>query len=158
MLIVTVFFALLLIEIILFVFIRKRQRKRRVGKRYIFLTLALFILLWIVTIRFVVFPPVKDIPTTGSCSIGSLDYWVDEDRSDPYLGEGTVRELQVRKWYPLDSNEELPVIIASHGSCGTIDNNVSLYRELASHGYTVLAVCHPGQDAGTGKLTTEAFR
>ena len=53
----------------------------------------------------------------------------------------------MRKWHPLDSKEELPVIIASHGSCGTIDNNVSLYRELASHGYTVLAVCHPGQAA-----------
>lgn len=43
----------------------------------------------------------------------------------------------MRKWHPLDSKEELPVIIASHGSCGTIDNNVSLYRELASNGYTV---------------------
>ncbi len=56
-------------------------------------------------------------------------------------------ELQIRKWYPLNAEENLPVIIASHGSCGTIDNNASLYRELASHGYTVLAVCHPGQTA-----------
>ena len=147
MLIVSAFFGLLLIEIILFVFIRKRQRKRQNEENCILLTLALFILLWIVTVWFVVFPPVRDIPTTGSCSIESVDYWVDEDRADPYLGEGTTRELQVRKWYPLDPNEELPVIIASHGSCGTIDNNISLYRELASHGYTVLAVCHPGQAA-----------
>ena len=51
----------------------------------------------------------------------------------------------MRKWSPIDCNDDNPVIIASHGSCGTIDNNVSLYRELASHGYIVLAVGHPGQ-------------
>ena len=38
----------------------------------------------------------------------------------------------------------LPVGIASHGSCGSRDNNRSLYREFASHGYVVLAVSHPG--------------
>ena len=44
-------------------------------------------------------------------------------------------------------SEEKPVFVASHGSCGTIDNNLTLYKELASHGYTVLAVAHPGQAA-----------
>lgn len=39
---------------------------------------------------------------------------------------------------------KLPVVIASHGSCGSIDNNLSLYRELASQGYVILAVGHPG--------------
>ncbi len=144
---VSAFIVLLFIEIILFVFIRKRLRKSEARKGCLLLTLFLFILLWIITLKFVVFPPVRDIPVTGSYSIESLDYWVDEGRTDPYLGEGTNREPQVRKWCPLDSKDELPVIFASHGSCGTIDNNVSLYRELASHGYTVLAVCHPGQAA-----------
>ncbi len=144
-LLVSAFFVLMLVEIILFVFVRKRQRKKGTGKWYRIVMLILFVLLWAVTFKFAVFPPVREIPTTGSCLIGFSDYWVDEDRTDPYSGEGTLRELQVRKWYPLDSKNELPVIIASHGSCGTIDNNVSLYRELASHGYTVLAVGHPGQ-------------
>ena len=78
--------------------------------------------------------------------IVSEDYWVTEDRTDPYTNDGP-RQVQVRKWYPVDCDEEHPVAIASHGSCGTIDNNVSLYRELASHGYIVLAVAHPGQAA-----------
>ena len=147
MLLVSLFFVLLLTEILLFFFIRKRQRKQETKKRIRILTLILFLLLWIVTIKYAVFPPVREIPVTGMYQVEASDYWIDEGRPDPYSGEGTVRELQVRKWIPLDANEKLPVIIASHGSCGTIDNNISLYRELASHGYTVLAVCHPGQAA-----------
>ena len=54
--------------------------------------------------------------------------------------------MQVRVWYPRGDGHPavtLPVVVASHGSCGSIDNNRSLYRELASHGYVVLAVSHP---------------
>lgn len=70
-----------------------------------------------------------------------------EDKEDPFLKDGSPREVQVRVWYSKDYDSpdtKLPVIVASHGSCGTIDNNRSLYRELASHGYVVLAVSHPG--------------
>lgn len=123
---VSVFIIVLLIEIVLFVMIKKVQRKKETKKPYRFLTLVLFILIWAVTIRFIVFPPTREIPTTGAYQIESLDYWIDEDRADPYLDDGTMRQLQVRKWYPVNSNESHPVIIASHGSCGTIDNNVSL--------------------------------
>ena len=144
---VGVFFLLLIIEIVVFIFIKKRHRKAETKKRYRLLTLALFLFIWGITIRYMLFPPMKEIETTGSYQIASTDYWIKEDKEDPYLENGEMRELQVRKWYPVDSNEKLPVIIASHGSCGTIDNNVSLYKEMASHGYTVLAVCHPGQAA-----------
>ena len=89
----------------------------------------------------------KEIPTTEEYRITSEDYWVNEDKTDPYFRNGRNRQLQVRKWYPIDCTEDKPVIVASHGSCGTIDNNRTLYRELASHGYTVLAVAHPGQAA-----------
>ena len=101
----------------------------------------------IVALKFILFPPAKEIPVTGKYGIASEDYWVNEDKADPYSGNSSNRQLQVRRWYPVNCTEEKPVIVASHGSCGTIDNNVSLYRELASHGYTVLAVAHPGQAA-----------
>lgn len=100
-----------------------------------------------VVIKFILFPPVKQLPTTGQYQITSVDYWVTENRSDPYFDDRECRQLQVRRWHPIDCTEDKPVIVASHGSFGTIDNNVSLYRELASHGYTVLAVVHPGQAA-----------
>lgn len=94
----------------------------------------------IVALRFILFPPTKEIPTTGEYRITSEDYWVNEDKTDPYFRNGRNRQLQVRRWYPIDCTEDKPIVVASHGSCGTIDNNRTLYRELASHGYTVLAV------------------
>lgn len=105
------------------------------------------VLVVIVALKFIFFPPVKKILTTGKYQIASEDYWVTENKADPYSRNGNTRQLQVRKWYPKDCSENKEVLVASHGSCGTIDNNVTLYRELASHGYIVLAVAHPGQAA-----------
>lgn len=145
MLVVVILFLLMIAEITAFIIIRKRLKKNGVKKKLRILFLLVFIVALIVTIKFMVFPPIKEIPTTGNYQIASLDYWIDEDTTDIYSDSGQKREIQIRKWYPVNFDGNFPVIIASHGSCGTIDNNVSLYRELASHGYTVLAVCHPGQ-------------
>ena len=119
---------------------KNKKVKRMIGVIIILAVLA-------VVIKFILFPPVKQLPTTGQYQITSVDYWVTENRSDPYFDDRECRQLQVRRWHPIDCTEDKPVIVASHGSFGTIDNNVSLYRELASHGYTVLAVVHPGQAA-----------
>ncbi|WP_158588732.1 alpha/beta hydrolase [Butyrivibrio sp. X503] len=123
---------------------KKKSENWKVKRMIIALVIVAVV---IVAIKFILFPPVKEIPTTGKYQIASEDYWVTEDNEDPYSKNGGYRQLQVRKWYPIDCAEEKPVVVASHGSCGTIDNNGSLYRELASHGYTVLAVAHPGQAA-----------
>lgn len=101
----------------------------------------------LIALKFIVFPPVKDLPTTGKYEFTSEDYWLTENKVDPYSKKGENRQLQIRKWSPVDCPEQKPVVVASHGSCGTIGNNLTLYRELASHGYTVLAVAHPGQCA-----------
>ena len=108
--------------------------------------LVIFVIL-IVVGKNILFPPYEEIAVTGKYEIRSEDYWVTEDTEDPFLRDGSAREVQVRVWYPKDYDDpdtKLPVVIASHGSCGTIDNNLSLYREFASHGYVVLAVGHPG--------------
>lgn len=141
------FFILLIAEIIAFIITKKLMRKNQAKKGFRIMAVIAFLVLFVITLKFVLFPPVKEIPVTGEYKIASEDYWVDEDKADPYLADGTLRQLQVRKWYPLDCNVQRPVIIASHGSCGTIDNNLTLYRELASHGYTVLAPAHSGQTA-----------
>ncbi|MBO4807615.1 MAG: alpha/beta hydrolase [Lachnospiraceae bacterium] len=121
----------------------KKISGNRKGKSVIIAIVIVAVL--IVALKFVLFPPTKEIPTTGEYQIASEDYWVNEDKVDPYSKNGSTRQLQVRKWYPLDCAEEKPIVVASHGSCGTIDNNGTLYRDLASHGYTVLAVAHLGQ-------------
>lgn len=138
------FVVLLIFEIVLFCVIRKKTSIKERKRIIRFFFTIVFVFIWLITLKLIVFPPVTDIPVTGEYEIASEDYWVTEDIIDPYTNEG-LRQMQVRKWYPVDCDETHPVIIASHGSCGTIDNNVSLYRELASHGYIVLAVVHPGQ-------------
>ena len=122
--------------------LKKHDKKK---KRMV--TAVLIVAVVIISLKFILFPPVKGIPVTGIYNYTSKDYWVTENKVDPYSGKGENRQLQVRKWYPTDCSEKKPVVVASHGSCGTIDNNATLYRELASHGYTVLAVAHPGQAA-----------
>lgn len=111
------------------------------------ITAILIVAVVAIALKYILFPPVKQLPATGKYQVASADYWVTLDTADPYSKDGGKRQLQIRKWHPVDCPEQKPVVVASHGSCGTIDNNLSLYRELASHGYTVLAVAHPGQAA-----------
>ena len=114
--------------------------------KILLIILVVFLILVVVGKR-ILFPPYDEIEVTGKYEINSEDYWITEDKEDPFLMDGSLREVQVRVWYPKDydnSDIKLPVVIASHGSCGTIDNNRTLYREFASHGYVVLAVSHPG--------------
>ena len=111
------------------------------------ITAILIVAVVAIALKYILFPPVKQLPATGKYQVASADYWVTLDTAGPYSKDGGKRQLQIRKWHPVDCPEQKPVVVASHGSCGTIDNNLSLYRELASHGYTVLAVAHPGQAA-----------
>ena len=138
------FTVLFILEIVLFCVFRKRPIIKESKRTIRVLFPIAFVLILLITLKLIVFPPVRAIPTTGAYKIASEDYWVTEDITDPYTEDG-LRQIQVRKWSPVDCGEDNPVIIASHGSCGTVDNNLSLYRELASHGYIVLAVGHPGQ-------------
>ena len=113
----------------------------------IIIIILVIIVILIVVGKRLLFPPYDEIEVTGKYEIDCQDYWVTEDKEDPFLKDGSPQEVQVRVWYPKDYDDpdtKLPVVIASHGSCGTIDNNRSLYREFASHGYVVLAVSHPG--------------
>lgn len=134
---------LVILELIALIVVIKKM-KGKVKKCLIFL---LYLLLTFVTVKFALFPPMKEVKTTGIYSIASQDYWLKTRQTGV---DGKLRELQVRAWYPTDYDgpeNSARVVVFSHGSCGTIDNNVSLYKELASHGYVVLAVAHEGQAA-----------
>ena len=113
----------------------------------VLVAIIIIIAMLIVVGKRILFPGYDEIEVTGQYEIACEDYWVTEDKADPFLSDGSLREVQVRAWYPKDfdnPDEKLPVVIASHGSCGSIDSNRTLYREFASHGYVVLAVSHPG--------------
>lgn len=119
----------------------KKQQAGRVNRIIVFLT---YLILFFVTIKCALFPPVSEVKTTGAYDIASEDYWLATEQKG---ADGNTRELQVRAWYPANYDGEehsAKVVVCSHGSCGTIDNNVSLFKEFASHGFVVLAVAHEG--------------
>ncbi|MDO4489238.1 MAG: hypothetical protein Q4B67_09165 [Eubacteriales bacterium] len=126
--------------------------KRRKAMKTILIILCILVVLFVAG-KMILFPKYEALPVSGKYDIGTLEYWVTEDIEDPYLKDGSKREVWVRVYYPrnyAENNdnagniEKLPVMAVSHGSCGSIDNNESLYRECASNGYVVLALGHPG--------------
>lgn len=56
---------------------------------------------------------------------------------------GNTREVPVSLWLPDDENTKHSFVIFSHGSFGIEGSNLSLFRELASHGYIVASLGHP---------------
>ncbi|SCZ77829.1 hypothetical protein [Pseudobutyrivibrio xylanivorans] len=47
-----------------------------------------FLAILLVTLRYVLFPPVGKMPVTGQYEITSNDYWLTEDKADPYMEDG----------------------------------------------------------------------
>ena len=137
--------ALAILELVAVIVILKKMKKHQIGRGKRLLIFLTYLILSFVTVKFALFPPMLEVKTTGAYNIASQDYWIETQQVG---SDGNERELQVRAWYPKNydrAEHSAKVIVFSHGSCGTIDNNLSLYRELASHGYVVLAVAHEGQ-------------
>lgn len=139
--------ALAIVELIAVIVLLKKMKKRQIGREKRVLTFFAYLVISTVTIKFAVFPPVKEVKTTGTYQTAAEDYWLQTNQKGT---DGENREIQIRVWYPEDydgAQHSANVMVFSHGSCGTIDNNLSLYKELASHGYVVLAVAHEGHAA-----------
>lgn len=113
-----------------------------------FICAAVAFVLLIVTGWLLLFPKVPTIATSGRYGVGYAQTWyADETRPDPYAGDGSFRELNVAVWYPENCEEasQCPLVIFSHGSFGVKESNLTLYRELASRGYVVIAPDHTYQ-------------
>ena len=119
----------------------------------VFITICIIIAALIIVGKSILFPRYDEIETTGPYRIACEDYWVTEDKADPFLKDGSLREVQVRAWYPKDYDNpdvKLPVIIASHLSvlCGLFGggdmNGIALLLPewIARFGFGVLLVIH----------------
>lgn len=129
-------------------------------KRFVFWILAALLLVFVVVVVAIrlIFPQHEPLATTGEYAVDSILYtYSDERRIETYSSTGKPRKVNVEFWYPENVDGIFPLVIFSHGALGIRSSNVSLYRELASHGYVVGALDHPYQafwardDAG--KLT-----
>ncbi|MBN2047450.1 MAG: hypothetical protein JW750_06395 [Anaerolineaceae bacterium] len=91
----------------------------------------------------VVFPQHAPLPVTGLYGIDTAIYtFSDPNRVKQSADAPENRTVTVECWYPQTAGETYPLILFSHGAFGVRTSNVSLYRELASHGYVVCAVDH----------------
>jgi len=93
-----------------------------------------------------IFPQYKPLETTGSYGVETVAYtYTDESRIETYSATSGPRKVTVQYWYPAGTDGKYPLIVFSHGSFGVKSSNLSLYRELASHGYVVCSIDHTYQ-------------
>lgn len=97
-----------------------------------------------------IFPGYVPIEPTGDLPVATATREItDPARDDRWLALGM--------WYPNVSGGSFPLVVFSHGSMGVKDTNLSLFRELASHGHVVVSIAHTGHALysrhGTGRRT-----
>lgn len=94
----------------------------------------------------IMFPDLKSVKTTGEYSYKSCTLELtDTSRLEDYKSDGSFRKLSVLIYYPDDNsikNNTCPLIVFSHGGISTKTSNISLFKELASHGYVVVSIDH----------------
>jgi len=92
---------------------------------------------------------------TGPYKIATVSTTYTSNTIKNPFGDG-MRYINVSFWYPADATESYPLVVFSHGAFGIRNSNMTVYRELASHGYIVCSVDHPGHSfytkSASGKL------
>lgn len=135
----------------LFVFYKRKMFKRRWLKRLV--SMLTIISIVFIVFAVVLFPDLRSIQTTGEYSYTSrVLELTDISRIERYKNDGSSRKLSVLAYYPDADNIEnntRPLIVFSHGGISTKTSNLSLYKELASHGYVVLSIGHTYHELST---------
>ncbi|MFU8839245.1 MAG: alpha/beta hydrolase family protein [Nitriliruptoraceae bacterium] len=112
------------------------------------------LLLLVATLPAIVFPAHEPLPSTGAHPVATAtDTYVDPTRTGRFTDDGQPRRLTVGFWYPdvppAGPDAGYPLLVYSHGGTGTRTANRTLFAELASHGYVVASVDHPGHSLFT---------
>lgn len=98
------------------------------------------------TFAVVLFPDLRSVKTTGEYSYASSTLELtDRSRIEGYKSDGSFRKLSVLVYYPDNDSikrNACSLIVFSHGGISTKTSNLSLYKELASHGYVVVSIDH----------------
>lgn len=137
-------FVLLLLLGFLVLSSKRSLIKRLWLKRTVNVIISVFLLLIICVV--VLFPNFPSIQTTGEYSYASsVLELTDWSRMEKFRTDGSPRKLSVLTFYPEKDdigNNTCPLIVFSHGGISTKTSNLSLYKELASHGYVVVSIDH----------------
>lgn len=100
----------------------------------------------LITCAVILFPNFNSIQTTGKYSYTSrVMELTDTSRIEEYKNDGSPRKLSVLVYYAHENetaSRSCPLIVFSHGGISMKTSNLSLYKELASHGYVVVSIDH----------------
>ena len=145
-----------------------RQRPARAyrARAIVFRAIAALVLLFLALSPALLFPPHPQPAATGPYAVASAQYtYTDESRAELYDSTGEMRKVNVAFWYPENAEGPFPLVVFSHGALGIRTSNLSLYHELASHGYVVASPDHPylsfwstDTDGQTTFLSMDYFR
>ena len=128
----------------LILFVKRNFGKRRWLGRIVKTTAVLAILLMLSVI--VLFPDLAAVKSTGEYSYASCRLELtDESRMEEFKNDGSFRKLSLLVYYPDEisiQRNSCPLIVFSHGGISTNTSNLSLFQELASHGYVVVSIDH----------------
>lgn len=90
-----------------------------------------------------IFPFLDPIQSTGSFQVEKLSLtYTDLNRDETFTNDYLNRMFNLDIYYPSDSSKSYPLIIFSHGGISTKTSNLSLFLELASHGYVIISIDH----------------
>lgn len=148
----------LIISVILFIsFLFIIFKKIRPWWKKLLLLLLVMVAFYLVTsVAFII----KYQPAEGSGPHPVLEETVYYEHMTNFEGMETKadqREIEVVVWRPKALEEDLPLIIFSHGSFGVADSNPDLFNELASQGYMVASLSHPHHSFKAGLSNGDAI-
>jgi len=127
--------------------IRKKQEKKAYKTvRVILKAVGMTLLVFVFTLPAILFPKYKTMDATGEYQVATVTYtYTDTNRMETYTNTGENRKLNVKMWYPENTEGTYPLIVFSHGGFGVKSSNETLYIELASHGYVICSIDHTYQ-------------
>ena len=141
-------YILLVVLILLLGFLVVYSKKKLIKKRWLKRTVNVVTTTAIVfiTLAVALFPSLGSVKITGEYSYASsvLEF-TDISRIEEFKSDGSFRKLSVLVYYPVVGgieNNSCPLIVFSHGGISTKTSNLSLFEELASHGYVVASIEH----------------
>jgi dienelactone hydrolase len=120
----------------------RQEKPFRPGKT-ILKAIAMVLLFAVALVPAFLFPQYKPLQLTGSYQVATAQFTFTSDTIKDYF-TGGKRQVNVGFWYPKDGNEKYPLLVFSHGAFGIKKSNISAFEELASHGYVVCSIDHPG--------------
>lgn len=122
---------------------RKEEKRPYKAARVILKAIGMTVLVFAATLPSIVFPQYNMVETSGEYQVATSAYtYTDTNRIETYTDTGEYRKLNVKMWYPENTETQYPLIVFSHGGISSKSSNESLYHELASNGYVVCSIDH----------------